>query len=251
MLLIPLALGSLAARAVSASALLILPATALLFLGRFAAIPGGTRTRSSAVGGATPEMRRLLWTGVYLGASVLGLGLAVWLAPASRRTEALSLVFLIGVLGAANAGLVLSGKGRTLGAESFAMAALATTASLVMVLVGEPLDGRTIGIGLMCLCYFLSSIAFVRAFRVLGEGRARRSVITACLGVHVLLAGSLIVLWRIGWLPVGLLFAFVPVLGRTAWGLARPAPNVRALGWRELVVAATFLIIAGTTFLAS
>jgi hypothetical protein len=51
--------------------------------------------------------------------------------------------------------------------------------------------------------------------------------------------------WWTGWLAPALLVAFVPVLARTAWGLARPTKNLRVLGWREVGVAAAFLAAAG------
>jgi len=69
------------------------------------------------------------------------------------------------------------------------------------------------------------------------------------VAAHAGIAVGLLVLWRAGWVTGVLLLAYVPVLARTAWGLVRPAPNLRVLGWREMGVAVTFLVVAGVALL--
>jgi hypothetical protein len=129
------------------------------------------------------------------------------------------------------------------------MAAVALTGPLVIVLAGRPLDGLALGVGVICFAYSLSTLAFVRAFRALGAEQTRRSAVAGCLAAHAVLVAALVSIWKIGWLPAGLLLAFAPVLARTLWGLARPAPNLRVVGWRELGVAAAFLVVAAVAVL--
>jgi len=240
MLALPVLVGLLAAGRVPPGALLIVPASILLFLGRFAAIPGGTRvTRLDAA--------RLAWTGIYFAGSAACLVAAVAAAPSVRRGDALLLAAGTGLLGAANAGLVLAGQGRRALTEALAMASVAATAPLAMVLATRPLDGRALGVGALCLAYFLSTLAFVRAHRRLREEASRRArVVAACTAVHVALVAGLLLLCRADWLPPAALLAFAPPLVRTGTGLARPARNLRILGWREVAVAASFLALAGT-----
>lgn len=242
MLLLPLVLGSLAARAVTPASSLVLPATVLLFLARFAPM-GGTRPRRG-------DARRLAWAAAYLASSAACLLAAVLLAAPDRRGGAIAVAAATGALGAANAGLVVAGRGRTLVAELLAMVAAALTAPLVLVLSGAPLDGPAIGVGALCLAYFLAAVSFVRTYRAPRDPGGRRAAVAGCLAVHAALAAGLAGAWRAGWLPAALLASFVPVLVRTGWGLARPPANLGMLGRRELGVAVTFLVLAAAGILA-
>ena len=200
MLLLPLVLGALAARAVTASSLLILPATVLLFLARFAPM-GGTRARRIGAGRSPFDRDRLLWSVLYLAASAACLLVAVLLAAPERRPAAIGIAAATGVLGTANAALVLAGKGRTAGAEVLAMTAVALTAPLVVVLAGRPADGLAAGVALLCLAYSLSTMSFVRAFRSFGDPAARGRAVRGCLLAHAGLVAGLAVAWWTGWLP--------------------------------------------------
>jgi hypothetical protein len=248
MLVLPLVLGSLAARTVTAASLLILPATVLLFLARFAPM-GGTRTRRTGTGRPPFDRDRLAWSALYLAVSAACLAGAVLLAAPERRPAAVALAAVTGALGTANAFLVLAGRGRTAGAELLAMAAVALTAPLVVVLAGHPADGLAGGLALFCLAYFLSTMSFVRAFRSLGDPAARGSAVTGCLLVHVGLTAGLVAGWRVGWIAAPLLAAFLPVLGRTLAGLARPPRSLAALGRREIGVSVALLALAAVGLL--
>jgi hypothetical protein len=242
MLVLPLALGLAAAQRVTAAAALIPPAAALLFLARFAAM-GGTRARRGI-------RERLPWTLLYLAASAACLGGAVALAEPDRRAAAVAVAALTGILGGANAALVLAGKGRGLAAETLAMAGVAATAPLIVTLAGAPLDARAWAAGGACLGYFASTVAYVRAFRVLGDPVRRGSGLAACAAVHAALVALLLAGVLARALPPGLAAAFVPVLLRTGWGLARPPRSLGALGRREIAVSAAFLVLAAAGLLA-
>lgn len=237
MMAMPLVMGLLAAGRVTPSALLILPGTLFLFLGRFAAVPRGTRV-------ARPTADRVVWTGIYFAVSAAFLVGAILLAARERRGDAILLAQVTGALGVLNAGLVLLGRGRNLGAEALAMAAVAAAGPLVMVLAGRPLAGETIGVGLLCLAYFLSALFFVRAHRALGDAATRRGAIAGCLVAHAALAGGLAYAATAGWLTAWAPWAFVAPAVRTVTGLARPAKNLRALGMREIAVSVSFLVAA-------
>ncbi|HMB67763.1 MAG TPA: YwiC-like family protein [bacterium] len=248
MLVLPLVLGALAARTVTAASLLILPATVLLFLARFAPM-GGTRARRRGAGRPPLDPGRLTWSVIYLAASAACLAAAVALAPPDRRPAAVAIAAVTGALGTANAVLVLAGKGRSAGAELLAMSAVALTAPLVLVLAGHPAGGLGAGLAVLCLAYFLSTMSFVRAFRVLGEPEAAPRAVVGCLVTHALLVVGLAAAWKAGWIPVLLLAAFVPVLARTLVGLMRPPRSLAALGRREIGVSVTLLALAGVALL--
>jgi hypothetical protein len=248
MLVLPLALGAMAARTVTAASALILPATVLLFLARFAPM-GGTRARRRGAGRPALDPGRLAWSGLYLAGSAACLLAAVLLAAPAQRPAALAIAALTGALGAANSLLVLAGKGRTLAAELLAMGAVALTAPLVVVLAGAPLTGLAAGLAAFSLAYFLSTVSFVRAFRSLGDPGARGRATVACGLAHAGLLAALAAAWSVGWIPVGLLAAFLPPLARTAAGLIRPPRSLAALGRQEIAVSAALLALAGAALL--
>jgi hypothetical protein len=94
----------------------------------------------------------------------------------------------------------------------------------------------------MALGYFVSTLAFVRAYGRID--RAPRTAVAGCLAAHVALLAALGWIARQGWLSPWWAVAFVPVVARTAWGLFRPPPNLKALGLREVWVALSFTVIA-------
>jgi hypothetical protein len=248
MLVLPLVLGALAARSVTPASFLILPATVLLFLARFAPM-GGTRARRRGAGRPPVDRGRLTWALIYLAASAACLLAAVALAPPERRAAAVVIAAVTGALGTANAGLVLAGRGRSAGAELLAMAAVALTAPLVLVLAGRPAGGFGLGLAAFCLAYFLSTMSFVRAFRLLGDPVARPGAVTRCLAAHAGLVAGLAAAWQAGWIPAALLAAFAPVLLRTLLGLARPPRSLAALGRREIGVSVALVVLAGVALL--
>jgi hypothetical protein len=246
MLAIPLLLGMAAAWPPSAAAWLIVPALALLFLSRSAAVPAATRL----IGGKkAPEgfvLRRGIWSLVYLVAAVLLLAAAWSLSVPGARRRLLAVGACTLVLGGAQTAFAFADRARSIWGVLLGMAGLASGAPLVVAAAGRPLDRRAIGAGLVAMLYFATSLAYVRAVRGLwkGEGTALRR----CFAAHAAVAGALATLAAGSFITPLLAAAFVPAYVRTAWGLLRPPSNLRVLGWREIGVAVLFALIATASF---
>jgi hypothetical protein len=242
MLAIPLLLGLAAAGPLRVAALLVVPGMVLLFMARSAAMPAVVRLVDGKPSPPGYRARRAAWTAVYVIGSVTVFALAAAAADRGARTEALAVGAVTLLLGVSHAVLALLRKDRTLPGEIVGMAALAAGAPLVMVFAGHPADGRSAGLALLSLSYFVSTAVFVRAFWQLEKNR--RAAVASCVVAHAALAGAVAALWFARWIPAGAALAFVPVIARAVSGLAWPPGNVRALGWREAWVAAAFAAIA-------
>jgi hypothetical protein len=140
------------------------------------------------------------------------------------------------------AALPLVGLDRALWGEMIGLTGLACSAALVMAAAGQPLDGRTWSTTALCLGYFVTSVASVRTYRASADAKTNAAIL--CVAAHVAVLAGLAVLWREGWLPGLAMLAFVPVVMRTAWGLWRPPLNVRKMGWTEMGVASSLLLVA-------
>lgn len=247
MLAIPLLVGLAASGRPVVSAFLILPAMLLLFLARYAALPAATRL---AKGRSLPEgyvARRFLWSLVYLAGSGALLFAAVTTATPSAREATVLMAVVTGLLGTVHAALALISLDRTLWGEMIGLTGLACSAVLVMAAAGRPLDGRTWSVAALCLGYFVTSVAYVRTYRTRNEAKTKAAAL--CIAVHVAVLVGLALLWREGWLPGLGLVAFVPVVLRTAWGLWHPPTNVRKVGWTEMGVATSLLLLATLAFM--
>jgi len=248
MLAIPLVVGSVAAGRPTMASVSIVPAVVLLFLARFAALPAATRLAS---GRNVPEgyfARRFLWSGIYLAASGALLLVAVTTTSPASRGATVATAMMTGVLGTIHAALALVALDRTVWGELIGLTGLACSAPLVISTAGRPMDGRAWSAGILCLGYFVSSLAYVRAYRRRTGRSGERDVLLACVGVHVLVVASAAALWARGWLPAGGAWVHAPVVIRTAWGLARPPASLRAVGWTEMAVASAFLVLASLAF---
>jgi hypothetical protein len=246
MLAIPPLLGAAAAWPPGVAAIPLAAGLLCLFLARHAAVPAAARV---AQGKSPPKgtlSHRLLWSALYVGASLSLLVAGLALVPARSRTETLSVALAIAALGGAQTIFALAGRDRSTPAEILGMAGLAASAPLIVVSAGRPLDGGAAGVGLLALAYFLSSLAYVRAVRRLWRGERR--AIGWCAAAHAGILLGLVVLVGCGWLPVPSLLAMAPVLVRTAWGLVSPPGTLRALGFREIGVAVLFAALAAAGF---
>jgi len=245
MLALPPLLGVAAAWPPEAAALPLAATLLFLFLARYAAVPTVARlTQGKAVPPGTLAPR-LLWSVFYLGA---GLGLllaALRLTPPWSRPATLTVALATALLGGAQTLFALAGRDRSTTAEVLGMTGLASAATLIVVSSGRPLDGRAVGVGLLALAYFLSSLAYVRAVRGLWRGDRRAA--GRCIAAHAGVVLGLAALWSLRWLPGLALLAVVPILARTFWGLASPPGSLRVLGFREIGVAVLFTAVAAAT----
>ena len=108
------------------------------------------------------------------------------------------------------------------------MAGLALIAAMMAAAAGHPFDRSLFGASLIAIGYSLSSLAFVRAYEWRRD--VPRGAVGACVLAHVALLAGLAGAAAAGALPRWWWLAFVPVVSRTAWGLARPPENRRRLG---------------------
>ncbi len=248
MLVIPLVLGLCAAWPPGASSVLLAAAMVLLFFSRYAALPAALRL---AAGRTPPEgfvRRRVLWTAIELAGSLACFAAALRLAAPAARPATIAATLATVALGGAHTVLVFAGRDRTWWGEVIGMAGLASAAPLLQAAAGRPLDGRAAGVGLLALAYFASSLAWVRAFRMISKGNGGAAA--ACVAAHGAIALGVVVLWRLEWIPALAAAAMLPPLARTAWGLRFPPRNLLALGWREMTVAVLFATIAGAALVS-
>jgi hypothetical protein len=242
MLAIPLLLGLAASWPPAAPAWLLVPAMALLFLSRHAAMSvasrllGGKKAPEGFVG------RRIRWSVLEIGGATLLIAAAWRLTTPEARRGLLVTAAVAILLAAVHTGLAFFDRDGTVPGRMLGMAALASGAPLIAVAAGRPLDRRAVGTGLVALLYFATSQAYVKAIRGLWKGdRVPRK---RCLGAHVAVAYALAMLMARSFIPELVGAAFAPVYARTAWGLFRPPSNLRVLGWREVGVATLFTLIA-------
>jgi hypothetical protein len=241
MLVIPLALGLAAAGGRPAASLWVIAGMVCVFLARAASIPAAARYLGGRSPGPTQLGSRLAWTFIYLGTAA-----ACFLASgAARRTEFLTIAALPAGLGLVHAGFGLAGHDRRLGAEIVGMAALACAAPLIAAAAG-PVGAPAWGAAVLSFLYFLSSLAWVRAFR--GIKTTGRLAVAPCLASHAAIGAAAAAVWAVGLIPGPALLALVPVAVRTAWGLRWPPVHLKALGLRELAVAGLFLAIGVAAF---
>jgi hypothetical protein len=242
MLLLPLVLGSVLAGAKLSAAWLLPPAVVLVFLSHCAILPVAQR---KIAGNAMPERwagTRLFWAAAYFVlASVLFVAVVI-LTPDENR---IWLLFVSGtsvLCGAAYTAASCARAGRLISAELLGMAAMSLSAPMMALAAEAPVTTRIMGAAAMAFAYSASTLAYVRAYT--GMGRGRVVAISGCVAAHAALLGGLALLGVAGRLSPWWFIAFIPVVARTAWGLARPPRTLRAVGLREIWVALWFTAIA-------
>lgn len=247
MLAIPMLFGLAAGGARSGAAWLVPEATVLVFLAHHAIVPWAQRTRERKISPRGYAARRLCWGSGYLAAAALAFSCAVMTATSAARGPFLSIAAAAAVLAAVYAIASVFGHTRSLAAEVLGLTGVSLTGPMMAAAAGRPLDRALFGVAALALGYFLSSVAFVRAYERLRA--ARRPAIRLCIIAHVALAGLLVAAAAYGALPAWWWIAFVPVVARTVWGLANPPDGLRQVGLREAWVAAAFTLLAGFALL--
>jgi len=242
MLVMPMWLGLAAGGLRSGAAWLVPPAAVLVFLAHHAIVPWAQRWLEKKPSPPGYAARRLVWGAVYLAVAVLVFAGAVLAAPPAARGPFLTVACIASVLAAVYAVACVLGRGRSIGPETLGLAGVSFCAPMMAAAAGRPLDRTLLGASALALGYFLSSVAYVRAYETLRVNR--QGAIRSCVAAHVALAAALSALATYGALPRLWWAAFVPVIARTVWGLAAPPANVRQVGLREALVAATFTLLA-------
>jgi hypothetical protein len=242
MLTIPMVLGLGAGGWVAPAPWLIPPATVLVFLAHYALVPWAQRAREGKSMPPGYASRRLTWGTIYLVGSGAFFGAAVAVARDGARTPMLAIAAGAALLAAIYAGSAAFGSGRAIVAEILGLAGMSLTAPMMAAAAGRPMSRALFGPAALALSYFLSSVAFVRSYD--GMKDERRSATLRCLAAHAVVAVGLIVAASVGVLPRFWWAALIPVALRTAWGLASPPSNLRALGMREIWVAVSFTALS-------
>lgn len=241
MLAIPTLLGGVEGGAYSSAACLVPVATLLVFLAHHAIVPWAQRMRGRKPSPPGYAARRLVWGAVYLAGASITFASAVLAAMPAAREPLLVIAGVAAALAGVYALAAVVGRGRSIPAEVLGMAGVSLCGTMMIAAAGRPLDRALFGSATLALGYFLSSLAFVRAYERMRE--ERKAAVLTCVVLHVALAAGLVTAAAGGALPPLWWIAFVPVAARTAWGLARPPENLRQLGLREIGVALSFTLL--------
>jgi hypothetical protein len=228
----PLVLGAAQAGWRLSAAWLLPPAVLLLFLAHYALQPAG---------------RRLLWAAVYAIASVVLFTAVVLLSAGQHRVWLLTIAAVSAIGGGGYTMASIAGAGRRIATELCGMVAMSLSAPMMALAAETDVDMRLAAAPAMAFGYSVSILSFVRAYT--GRRQGRTAATAVCVVVHVVLLGGLAALGEAGWLPSWWWAAFLPVIWRTAWGLARPPRTLRAVGMRELWVSLVFTAIAAAMLL--
>lgn len=248
MFYVPFLLGVLVAGRLSLPVLWLLLATTALFIARESLL---VWWRARARGRQTP-------TSIQAGRLLL-----LYFAVAAICGAPLILVYefywllLPALLGAAL--LAINGKqatqfeDRSVQGEVMAIAGLTMTAPAAYCVAHGQWSQTAWWLWAISAAYFASSVFYVK-LRVTSlhakQPDDKRRARWQCIGYHAFLLVSLLALAVTRSLPLFVLIAFAPVLGRTVWGLLKPAEslNLKRIGVTEIVYSVIFLIFTTLTF---
>lgn len=239
---LPLVLGAGLAGIGSAAAWLVACAALLAFLSHHALVPLLQRRLGGRPAPPGFNGSRAAWGSAYWAGALVIFAAAAALTPATHRSWLLVISVGAATGAAAYTAASILGAGRRIAFELIGMAALSLSAPVMALAAGAPIEAPLAAASALAFTYSASALAFVRAYRRLDQ--ARRRAVAGCVAAHILLIGGLILMSGAGWFPPWLLIALVPVVIRTAWGLARPPRNLRQLGLREIWVALSFTVVA-------
>jgi hypothetical protein len=162
--------------------------------------------------------------------------------PVANRTWLLFVCGISVLCGASYTAASCARAGRLISAELMGMLAMSLSAPIMALAAGVPADLRLAGPPALAFAYSASTLSYVRAYTSLKQRRIEATV--GCIAAHAAILGGLVLLGGAGWLSPWALLAFIPLLIRTAWGLARPPRNLRTVGMREIWVALCFTALA-------
>jgi hypothetical protein len=94
----------------------------------------------------------------------------------------------------------------------------------------------------LALAYSLSSLSAVRAYRAAGSPHSHPIAIDLALQMVIIAA---VYGWAgLGWIPRPAMLVFVPIAVRHVLNALSPPANLRALGVREIGIAASYVVLA-------
>jgi len=142
---------------------------------------------------------------------------------------------------------------RSVRGEIMAIAGLTMTAPAAYYAARGAWDQAALWLWALSAAYFASSVFYVK-LRLTGVHAKRpadkRRARWQCIGYHMFLLASLVALIRTRSLPLFVLIAFAPVLGRTFWSVLKPAKslNLKRIGMTEIIYSLIFLLFTVLTF---
>jgi len=145
---------------------------------------------------------------------------------------------------------------RTVIGETIAILGLTLAAPSAYYVASGSWNTTALGLWVICVLYFTSSVFYVK-LRVHSLSRRReelrRQSWWRCAAYHLFLTTALLLLAATGSLDLFVLFAFIPVLSRTVWQLARPGgeTNLKRVGVLEIVYSVVFLVFVTLSFRAA
>ena len=250
MLYLPFAIGALAfpgSWLSVAPLLLFLSSVTFIFVARESLIEWWrARSRGRPCAPARRIMLIYLGLGGLFGAPLLLSYRLVWLAP---------IAILIALLFGFNTLQVARGKDRAVASETVAIVGLTVTAPAASYIASGIWNANTWLLWALCVLYFTSSVFYVK-LRVHSLNRRREELKKQswrrCAAYHVFLAAALVLLAATGDLNVFVLVAFIPVMARAVWQLARPArrTSLQRVGVLEIIYSVVFLVFITMSFRA-
>jgi YwiC-like protein len=144
-------------------------------------------------------------------------------------------------------------KDRTIVGEMVAIAGLTLTAPASFYAARGQFDSTALWLWALCAVYFASSVFYVK-FRVTTinprHDHIRLESRRRCALYHGFLLALLLVLTLTGDLSAVGFIAFVPIMTRSFWHVAKPVRkiNLQRIGWLEMAYSLVFLIFTTLNF---
>jgi hypothetical protein len=248
MLYVPFTAGALAGSRSSFSPLqlcLLLMAVTLVFIARQSFLEWSMACSRGTTGVAA---RRMMLVYVTL-AGLVGAPLVLLY----HRVLLISVAILAALLLSFNGWQAVRHKDRNVIGETIAILGLTLTAPTAYYVCRGEWDSSAWLLWSLCILYFTSSVFYVK-LRVHSLNRRREGLRKQswrrCALYHLFLIAALILLAATGGSNLLILVAFVPVLGRTFWQLAKPASqtSLKQVGVLEIVYSGFFLVFVTIGF---
>jgi len=179
MLVIPMVFGLAAGGARSGAAWLVPPATVFVFLAHHAFVPWAQRLREGKPMPPGYAVRRIVWGSVGLAGAAAFFSSALIATPPEARNVLLAVAGVAAFLAAVYAAASVLGHARSIVPEVLGLTGVALNGPMMTAGSGRPVDRSVCGIAVLALAYFLSSVAYVRAYERLRVDR--RAAIRDCV----------------------------------------------------------------------